>query len=47
MPAFGWKLNDAQIAAVLTFIRNSWGNAASPVSAADVADRKAALAKLR
>jgi len=47
MPAFGWKLNDAQIAAVLTFIRNSWGNAASAVSAADVADRKAALAKLR
>jgi mono/diheme cytochrome c family protein len=47
MPAFGWKLNDAQIAAVLTFIRNSWGNAASAVSSADVADRKAALAKLR
>jgi mono/diheme cytochrome c family protein len=47
MPAFGWKFNDGQIAAVLTYIRNSWGNAASAVSAADVADRKATLAKLR
>ena len=47
MPAFGWKLGDDQIGAVLTYIRNSWGNAASAVSAADVADRKATLAKLR
>ena len=31
MPAFDWRLNDAQVAAVLTYIRNSWGNAASPV----------------
>ncbi len=26
MPAFDWKLDDAQIAAVATFARNSWGN---------------------
>ena len=32
MPAFGWKLNGEQMAAVLTYIRNSWGNAAAPVS---------------
>ena len=35
MPAFGWKLSDAQIAAVLTYIRNAWGNAAPPVSPGD------------
>lgn len=30
MPAFGWQLTDAQIAAVATYIRNSWGHAAPP-----------------
>ena len=38
MPSFGWKLNDAQVAAVATYVRNSWGNAAPAVSAADVAN---------
>lgn len=32
MPAFGWQLSNQQIAAILTFIRNSWGNAAAEVS---------------
>jgi mono/diheme cytochrome c family protein len=36
MPEFGWLLKDNEVAAVLTYIRNSWGNAASPVSAAEV-----------
>ncbi len=27
MPAFGNRLNDAEIAAVATYVRNSWGNA--------------------
>lgn len=36
MPAQGWKLSDEQVAAVVTYIRNSWGNAASAVSASDV-----------
>jgi mono/diheme cytochrome c family protein len=31
MPPFAWKLDDAQIAAVLTYIRNNWGNAAKAV----------------
>jgi mono/diheme cytochrome c family protein len=31
MPAYGWKLTDGQIAAVATYVRNSWGNAAPPV----------------
>lgn len=37
MPAFGWKLDDAQVAAVARFIRNRFGNRASVVEAADVA----------
>ena len=36
MPAFAWKLTDEQVAAVTTYIRNTWGNAAAPVSAPDV-----------
>jgi mono/diheme cytochrome c family protein len=37
MPSYGRQLNDAQVAAVLTYIRNNWGDAAAPVEAADVA----------
>jgi mono/diheme cytochrome c family protein len=36
MPAYGWKLDDRQVAAVATYVRNAWGNAAPAVSAADV-----------
>lgn len=36
MPAFGWKLSDAEIVAVITYIRNSWGNAAPAVSVSAV-----------
>ena len=36
MQAFGQQLNDADIAAVITYERNSWGNAASVVQPADV-----------
>lgn len=36
MPPFGQLLNEAQIAAVTTYVRNSWGNHARGVSAADV-----------
>ena len=44
MPEFGWLLNDDEVAAVLTYIRNSWGNAAPPVTAAEVASARRALA---
>ncbi|MEY8770108.1 cytochrome c [Erwinia sp. ACCC 02193] len=38
MPAFGWRLNDQQVADVVNFIRTSWGNTAKEqVSASDVA----------
>lgn len=43
MPAFGWKLSDAEIAAVLTYVRNAWGNAAAPVSASTVARQRQSL----
>jgi mono/diheme cytochrome c family protein len=33
MPAFGGQMSDQQLADVLTYIRNSWGNAAPAVSA--------------
>jgi mono/diheme cytochrome c family protein len=36
MPPFFGKLNDADVAAVLTYARASWGNAGGPVSSADV-----------
>jgi len=38
MPSLGYRLGDEQIAAVVTYVRNSWGNAASPVSAETVRD---------
>lgn len=28
---FGWRLNDTQVASVLTFIGNLWCNSAPPV----------------
>lgn len=38
MPAFGWRLSDAEVAEVLSFARRSWGNRADAVTAAQVAD---------
>jgi mono/diheme cytochrome c family protein len=37
MPAFAWLLKDDEVAALLTYVRNAWGNAAPPVTADDVA----------
>lgn len=42
MPAFGWQLNDAQVAAVATYVRNHWGKA-PPVGEDDVRKERAAL----
>ena len=39
MPAFGHVLDDSDIAAVLTYVRGSWGNDAKPVSARDMMKR--------
>lgn len=38
MPSFAWQLDNAQIAAVATYVRNAWGNAAPSVSASTVGD---------
>lgn len=43
MPSFAWKLTDQQIADVSTYVRNSWGNSAPPVSAHDVASMRGKL----
>jgi mono/diheme cytochrome c family protein len=45
MPAFDWRLDDAQVAAVLSYIRNSWGNRAAPVAASAVASARSSLAQ--
>jgi mono/diheme cytochrome c family protein len=44
MPSYGWQLDDAQVAAVLTYIRNAWGAAAPAVSAQDVGRARSGLA---
>ena len=33
MPSFAWKLSNQEVADVATYIRNSWGNEAGPVTA--------------
>ena len=43
MPSFGWKLNDSEIAAVLTYVRNSWGLAAPAVTADEVSKARRSL----
>jgi mono/diheme cytochrome c family protein len=43
MPGFGWLLNDGQAAAVVTYIRNSWGNAAAAVESGEVKDIRKSL----
>jgi mono/diheme cytochrome c family protein len=45
MPSFAKKFSDRQIAEVLSFIRNSWGNAASPVTTREVSSLRSALQK--
>jgi mono/diheme cytochrome c family protein len=45
MPAFDWRLNDAQVTSVLTYVRNSWGNAAASVAASEVASQRGAMAR--
>jgi mono/diheme cytochrome c family protein len=45
MPPFNWLLNDDQIAAVTTYIRNSWGNSAPEVTAGTVAKQRGQLAQ--
>lgn len=43
MPAFDWKLTDEQVAAVATFVRQSWGNRADVVTPGEVEALREAL----
>jgi mono/diheme cytochrome c family protein len=45
MPSFAWQLNDAQVAAVLTYVRNVWKPSAAAVSADTVAKARTALSQ--
>ncbi|SEG67445.1 Cytochrome c [Methylobacterium sp. 190mf] len=43
MPGFGWRLSDEEVAHLATFVRQSWGNAAGPVSASFASNVRRAL----
>jgi mono/diheme cytochrome c family protein len=45
MPSYGWQLNDSEVANVLTYIRNSWGNASPAVSQEEVTRLRNSLAR--
>lgn len=40
MPAFGDKLSDEDVAALLTYVRSAWGNRQGPVTADEVAKQR-------
>jgi mono/diheme cytochrome c family protein len=40
MPPFAMQLSDADVAAVLSFVRSSWGNRAAPVSELEVTQQR-------
>ena len=40
MPPVGGSMTDEQVAAVLTYVRRSWGNAATPISPAEVREAR-------
>jgi mono/diheme cytochrome c family protein len=40
MPSYAWQLDDVQVAAVLTYIRNAWGNRAPAVTASAVSSMR-------
>ena len=44
MPGLDWRLSDANVADVLSFVRSNWGNRAEAVSPAEVATVRKALA---
>ena len=44
MPAFAWQLSDAQVAAVLTYLRSRGSEKASPIEASSVRSARASLA---
>jgi mono/diheme cytochrome c family protein len=47
MPAFDWKLDNQQIADLVTYLRNAWGNHGDAISANKVADTRHTLVAAR
>ena len=47
MPSFGWRLSDDEVAELASFVRQSWGNQASAVQAAQVGAIRGAIDKER
>ncbi|HWH84742.1 MAG TPA: cytochrome c [Burkholderiaceae bacterium] len=47
MPGFGWRLSDDEVAQLASFVRQSWGNQASAVQAAQVGMIRGAIEKKR
>ncbi len=47
MPDFGWRLSDPEVAALATFVRQSWSNDAAVVSAAQVKAVRSSLTAKR
>jgi mono/diheme cytochrome c family protein len=47
MPSFGWLLDDEQVADLLTYVRNTWGNASPSVTAHEVTKSRHDLAQRR
>lgn len=45
MPAFGWRLSDAEVADVLSFVRGSWGNHVVAVNPDEVGRLRKGLIK--
>ncbi|MBS0363866.1 MAG: c-type cytochrome [Proteobacteria bacterium] len=45
MPSFGWKLTDDEVAAVATYVRNSWGNVAPAVGPSEVGKLRGKVGK--
>ncbi|MFD1384795.1 c-type cytochrome [Rhodanobacter aciditrophus] len=43
MPSFAWKMNDQQVADILNYVRNSWGNTAIEVTADQVGSMRESL----
>jgi len=43
MPSFAWKFSDKDLAEILDYIRNSWGNRAAPVPVGDVTKLRGSL----
>lgn len=43
MPSFGWRLTDEQVANILTYVRNNWGNQAPAISPETVKRIRSAL----